>query len=362
MAIKSVHLKIKGMHCTGCEETIENAVGCLPGVKKVKADYAKRTVDVEFDGKLIGDSGIRHTIEEKGYEFESASINNSNRHIQNGLIFLFFLLVVGGVTFWGKSMVPGLIGEMNSSLGHAMLFSIGFFTGFHCIGMCGGFVVGYATAGGPQSAVTTTTRHLMYATGKTASYTAIGGAMGLLGSVMTFTPYMRGVINLAASIFVIIYGLKMLDVFPALRGFTLRLPRYVTKGVANELRGQRNPLVIGLLNGFMLGCGPLQAMYIMAAGTGNPQEGATMLFFFGLGTLLPLLSFGLIASSVSRSIMRQLVMASAILVIAMGLMMADRGLKLTGSGYDVNSLLSSWQQQVTPADNHLDSRNDVRQR
>ncbi|HEY6043429.1 MAG TPA: sulfite exporter TauE/SafE family protein, partial [Nitrosospira sp.] len=173
------------------------------------------------------------------------------------------------------------------------------------------------------------------------------------------------VINLAASIFVIIYGLKMLDVFPPLRRFTLRLPRFFTKGVANELRVQRSPLVIGLLNGFMLGCGPLQAMYIMAAGTGSPQEGAMMLFFFGLGTLLPLLSFGLIASSVSRSVMRQLVLASAILVISMGLMMADRGLKLTGSGYDFNSLSSHWQQAtpaVTPADNHLDSGGAVRQR
>jgi sulfite exporter TauE/SafE len=136
----------------------------------------------------------------------------------------------------------------------------------------------------------------------------------------------------------------MLDVFPALRNFTLRLPRFMTKRVANELRSQRSPLAIGLLNGFMLGCGPLQAMYIMAAGTGSPQEGATMLFFFGLGTLLPLMSFGLIASSVPRRIMRQLVLASAVLVIAMGLMMADRGLKLTGSGYDFDSLTSRSQQ------------------
>lgn len=106
---------------------------------------------------------------------------------------------------------------------------------------------------------------------------------------------------------------------------------------------------------------PLQAMYIMAAGTGNPQEGAAMLFFFGLGTLLPLLSFGLVASRVSQSVMRQLVLASAILVIAMGLMMADRGLKLTGSGYDFSSLSSRWQ-QVKSADDHLNSGGAVRQR
>ena len=353
MAIRSAHLKIKGMHCTGCEETIENAVGHLAGVQKVKADYVEQTVDVEFDSKLTGDSGIRRVIEEKGYEFESV-LKPPGQHLRNSLIFLFFLLIVGGVTFWGKSMIPGLVGEMNPNLGHAILFSIGFFTGFHCIGMCGGFVVGYATTGGPQSGAATVTRHLMYAVGKTASYTMMGGTLGLVGSVITFTPFLRGVINLAASLFVIIYGLKMLNIFPALRSFTLRLPHFVTKGVSNKLRGERSPLVIGLLNGLMLGCGPLQAMYIMAAGTGNPLEGATMLFFFGLGTLLPLLSFGLIASNISHSVMHQLVIASAVLVIAMGLMMADRGLKLTGSGYDFNSLSSRWQQPA-PATNHMES-------
>lgn len=126
MTNKISHLKVKGMHCTGCEETIEHAVHHLPGVQKVKADYVKQTVDVEFDGKRIKETDIRDAIKEKGYEFESAFPDASGQHLRNGLIFLFFLLIVGGVTFWGKSMIPGLVGEMSPNLGHAMLFSIGF--------------------------------------------------------------------------------------------------------------------------------------------------------------------------------------------------------------------------------------------
>jgi copper chaperone CopZ len=207
MMNKSRRLRIKRMHCTGCEETIENALRSLPGIQRVKADYVKRTVDVEFDAELIADVGIRAAIEKKGYEFDSAPAPAGSL-VRNGSIFLFFLLLVGGITFWGKSMVPGLVGEMSPNLGHAMLFSIGFFTGFHCIGMCGGFVVGYASVNGPRSAASTAIRHLMYASGKTISYAVIGGTLGLLGSIVTFTPYMRGVISIAASIFVIIYGLK----------------------------------------------------------------------------------------------------------------------------------------------------------
>ena len=73
MTHEASHLKIKGMHCTGCEETIEHAVAHLPACRKSIADYVKQTVDVEFDGKRIKEIDIRNAIEEKGYEFESAS-------------------------------------------------------------------------------------------------------------------------------------------------------------------------------------------------------------------------------------------------------------------------------------------------
>lgn len=338
--IRSAHLRVRGMRCAGCEETIEHAVGQLPGVRKVSADHARQTVDIEFDDAPIRDAAIRRAIEGAGCEPDSPSVLPSAHGARPTLIFLSFLLAIGGVTVWGRSMVPDLVGEMSPNLGYAMLVSIGFLTGFHCIGMCGGFVAGYASAVEPRTAASIATAHLMYAAGKTASYTLIGGSLGMLGSLLAFTPAMRGTVTLAASLFVIVYGLKMLNVFAGLRRFTLRLPRFVTGNVSNRLRQPRRPLTIGLLNGLMLGCGPLQAMYVMAAGTGSAQEGATMLCLFGLGTLVPLLGFGLVASTVSRSTIDLLVRASAVMVIAMGLMMADRGLRLTGSGYDAASLLS----------------------
>jgi sulfite exporter TauE/SafE len=182
--------------------------------------------------------------------------------------------------------------------------------------------------------------HLLYAFGKTTSYVVIGAGFGLLGSLVTVTPFMRGLAALAAGLFLVIYGLKMLNMFSFLRRFALHIPQALAHGVARQVGRQRNPLVIGLFNGLLLGCGPLQAMYIMAAGTGSPREGAAVLFFFGLGTLLPLLSFGLFANFLSRNTMNQLVYASGILVIVMGVMMTDRGLKLTHSAHQLRSFPS----------------------
>ena len=73
MTNKASHLKVKGMHCTGCEETIEHAVNHLPGVQKVKADYVKQTVDVEFDGKRIKETDIRNAIKKKVMSLKAPS-------------------------------------------------------------------------------------------------------------------------------------------------------------------------------------------------------------------------------------------------------------------------------------------------
>jgi hypothetical protein len=92
----------------------------------------------------------------------------------------------------------------------------------------------------------------------------------------------------------------------------------------------------------MIACGPLQAIYIMAAGTGSMFEGAKLLFIFGLGTLPVLLGFGYLTSFLSGKATHKILKASAIIVIFLGLIMVNRGLTLTGTGYDYNSLTAGF--------------------
>jgi len=330
MAVGNKHLKIDGMHCTGCEDIISQAVGVLPGVRHVKASYRKAAVDVEFDEALVDEAKIRECIEAKGYVVEAGSVSTTGK-IKRGLIFLVLLVLVGGVAFWGKSQMPGVMQQIKPQMSYAVLLGIGFLTGFHCIGMCGGFVVAYTD---PASSKTRQLlAHLNYAFGKTLSYTVLGAGFGLLGATIAITPQIRGGVALAASVFLLIYGLKMLNVFGFLRGFSLRMPKTVNRAVAGELRKpSRSALRTGLLSGLLLGCGPLQAMYVMAAGSGDPFQGGMILLMFGLGTLVPLLGFGLFASALSHASMRQMVRVSGILVIAMGAMMAQRGIAMLKTG------------------------------
>lgn len=318
-------LKIEGMHCQGCEASIIESVKTLPGIYNAKASYLTQSVDVEYDDDLVDEIRIRQTIELKGYGVIECD-SGWKAKLRRLSVFLLLLGLVGGVAFWGKSLMPDVMQKITPNMSHALLLSIGFLTGFHCIGMCGGFVVGYTNNRLSKSRQLLS--HLSYGFGKTLSYAALGAGFGALGATMAITPQIRGMAALAASIFLVLYGLKMLNVFSVLRWFTLRMPMVVNRQLSVGLRKQHSPFLTGLLSGLLLGCGPLQAMYVMALGSGDAGQGAMMLMLFGLGTLLPLLGFGMFATFLSPIMMRQLVGVSGILVIAMGVMMAQRGLKI----------------------------------
>lgn len=325
MKTVSREFKISGMQCFGCEDIIVDSLKALPGIIKVEADYRQQTANIVYDAHLIREVDISHCLESKGYSLNPSS-PSIRKKISRALIFLLLLAAVGGVVWWGKGLIPGILQQINPHMSSALLLGIGFLTGFHCIGMCGSFVLGYTDKS--QSRLRQLMAHLIYGFAKTLSYTTLGAGFGLLGAFVAITAQMRGAAALLASIFILMYGVKMLNVFSLLRRFSLRWPRAVNRQVADQLRKHRSPLTTGLLNGLVLGCGPLQAMYVMAAGTGDPLQGAQYLLLFGLGTLLPIIGFALFAVLLSPTTMRQLVTVSGILVIIMGLMMAQRGLKL----------------------------------
>ncbi|MGY6277089.1 urease accessory protein UreH domain-containing protein [Methylomonas sp. MgM2] len=330
MAIKTQQLNVDGMQCTGCEDIICEAVSSLPGIAEVNANYSKGTVSVSYDPALVGLDQVSRTIVDKGY-IVSPPKPRILTLLRTVLAFVLLLLLVGGVTYWGKSQMPAVMQMITPKAGYVILLGIGFLTGFHCIGMCGSFVVSYTNP--KHSKPRQMLSHLAYGLGKVISYTSIGAVFGLLGAAIAITPQIRGIAALAASLFLVIYGLRMLNVFDFLRRFVLRLPRSFSVQVTEGMRKQRNALVTGLLSGLLLGCGPLQAMYIMAAGTGDPEQGAMILLMFSLGTLLPLWGFGMFATLLSANAMRQLVKVSGLLVIIMGVMMAQRGMMFIKGGH-----------------------------
>ena len=334
----------RGMHCHGCEHVIEAAVRKLAGVRSVSASYPTETVVVDYDADATNFSAICNSVEQNGYRVVLTEEAQRRRSpfIRLAIIVAALAGLAALILFDTRWISAEGEPDIAQHMSLGLLFLLGLLTGFHCVGMCGAFVVSYAAAdarAGRSSFVS----HLSYGAGKTLSYTAIGAAFGWLGAFIAFTPMLRGVAGVAAGAFLSSSGSICSGCSRRCAAFGSDCLGPLQNWVNREAGGARHrPFVIGLLNGLMIACGPLQAMYVMAAGTGSPVEGAKTLFVFGLGTLPVMLAFGALTTVLSGAVTHRLLTASGVIVVALGAVMINRGLILTGSGADLASLMTSW--------------------
>jgi hypothetical protein len=130
----------------------------------------------------------------------------------------------------------------------------------------------------------------------------------------------------------VIMGINMLGVFPALRRFNLRMPKLFARRIEHEKGGSKSPLYIGLLNGLMP-CGPLQAMQLYALSTGSPLKGGLSMFLFSLGTVPLMWGLGALSSVLSKRFTQKVMTVGAMLVVILGLTMFSNGWSLSGLSF-----------------------------
>jgi copper chaperone len=68
MAMTTVTFEVKGMTCEGCENSVSNAVGQVPGVTKVVASHAAQQIDVDFVTEP-NEKAVRTAVEDAGFDF-----------------------------------------------------------------------------------------------------------------------------------------------------------------------------------------------------------------------------------------------------------------------------------------------------
>ncbi len=317
-------LNVKGMTCSGCAMRIENGLKALDGVSKAKASYNSGRVSVTFDEAKVNQSQIEQTVTELHYEVvsEAEKTDYSLPAVMAIVIVGAYVLIsrAGGFDF--LNYFP----EAKTGMSYVTIFIVGLLTSVHCVGMCGGICLSQCVGAKGNGKLERMRPSFLYNFGRIISYTIVGGVVGAIGSVVSFNGVMRGAVALFAGVFMIIMGLNMLDIFPWLRKFSLRMPRFLTGGIEGK---SNSPLYIGLLNGLMP-CGPLQAMQLYALSTGSPIQGAVSMFLFALGTSFLMFSFGAVSSMLSKKFTYKLMMVSAVLVIILGVGMLNTGLSMSG--------------------------------
>ena len=240
------------MTCAMCRQKVQRALEGVSGVKTVSVSYEKGTAEVRYDAGETTIAQLQRAVRAAGYDIEARSrIPKGARAAGYAFLILalYLLLEYTGVL---NRLVPGELAQTGMSYG--ALFVIGLTTSVHCVAMCGGIGLSQSLSGQGGSAFR---RTIAYQAGRVLSYTGVGFMLGLIGMLLGtglqigLSAQMQGIFKLAVGAMMLLTGLNLLGVFPALRRLQLRIPMLRKRGSA--------PFVVGLLNGLMP-CGPLQSM------------------------------------------------------------------------------------------------------
>lgn len=178
---------------------------------------------------------------------------------------------------------------------------------------------------------------------KLVTYTLLGALLGWLGSYLTFSPITRAILMIAIGIFMVGNALRMFNVHPIFRYFSIEPPKFITRYIRRTAKGTETftPLFLGVLTVF-IPCGVTQAMMATALGTGSAAMGAALMFAFTLGTSPVFFIIAYLTTELGSKLEKFFMRFVAVVVLILGLVTLDGGLNLMGSPLSLQNLTRNW--------------------
>lgn len=199
--------------------------------------------------------------------------------------------------------------------------ALGFFSGGHCLGMCGPLVLALPVSG--QSHALSVFYRVAYNAGRIFTYTALGAAVGFAGAMLSLRglqakiSYIAGALLIVFSLFQLLHFFQV-GFFASLHGRLLRLFK-----MTERFPGAARFFMLGSING-LLPCGMVTAALAASLAAGALADGAGYMFFFGLGTFPVMLAASLFGVYLSPAAKRVLAFAGPLYGIALGLLLLLR--------------------------------------
>jgi len=219
-----------------------------------------------------------------------------------------------------------------------ILFASGLLGGFgHCLGMCGPVVAAVSLSRhDPRS----TGPHLLYHLGRITTYSLLGGAVGLSGSLVRVAipiePIQRAVLA-GTGVAIVLMGLSLSGLFGGRfrwgNGADLPAPFSRLLRLVSGADGPGAFFPLGLLLG-LLPCGLVYTALLTAARQGMESADPAAAFFrgvaamalFGLGTAPSLLLLGKAVGHLGARIRGALYRAAALLMVLAGILFTVKGI------------------------------------
>ena len=314
--MKKIYVKIKGIHCSHCIDTIRKSLLEIPNIKSIEFDGF--IACISYQGK-IETKKIVENILKCDYITKEEWISDCKEDLKREVTIKEFIVLLG-IIFLGFYLLTKILGfnpfnkipTIDTNITYGMLFITGLFTSIHCISMCGAIQLLFFFPNDKFDKK----RILIFHLGRILSYTIIGGIAGLVGNILAINTKVLAILILLSSFCMMIMSLNMLGILSIKK---IHFSKIVSKS--------KNPFLIGLLNGLMP-CGPLQAMQVYALSTGNLVSGSISMLIFGLGTL-PLMLVSYTVFQFFHGKRKILVnKLASILIFILSIMMFNRGLSM----------------------------------
>jgi uncharacterized protein len=354
------YVALDGMTCRSCEVMIERKLKKIPQIESACADCCKGVVKFTYTTppslSVFQDAlkGEKYAV--KGFLKDPRAYTSSceKKPTLSRLIGVFACALLLGYLV-SKS---GLLNK-GFTLGDSIQFGAAFVLGLvaatsSCIATVGGLMVTSITNYQRQLTNATVSQRFapigLFLLGRVISYTILGGVIGLVGSLLTPSPYVTGGIVLLAAFYMVVMGLDMLNIAPA---FLKRLMPRMPKAFSHRLmdmgfEGKTHffaPFLTGAST-FFIPCGFTQALQLFALTTGSFWTSAVILFAFSLGTVPMLGIFGMSLNAFRGKAREFVFHFSGALVIVMGLWNVQNG--FTVMGYPLS--MPSFPQAAAPAE------------
>ena len=344
-------IPIRGMHCASCELLVGEELKKIPGLTNVYVSQKRALAIVKYPETVqINDEAIIKAVQEAGYEVGSKQklpwISHSPADYKDlaraGGFFLIIYLLVRWFNLFD-------LGFNAPNSGVAVAFLVGLVAGVStCMALIGGLVLGLAARHAEQHPEATPLQkfrpHIYFNIGRILGFAVLGGFIGLIGQAFKPSTNLLGFLTVLIGGVMIFFGLKLIEIFPALRDKSITLPSGIARwfGLNKEVKeySHKGALVMGALT-FFLPCGFTQAMQLYAVSTGNFWQGAAIMALFTAGTAPGLLGIGGLTSIFKGRKARVFFMTAGLAVILLGWVNITNGNRLFGGRIDSKAVATT---------------------
>lgn len=188
----------------------------------------------------------------------------------------------------------------------------------HCVGMCGGIVVGLNMCRFGDSRAMQALANVLYFCGRACSYMVVGLCVVLIGKGFGFSQNAKAFIFIMLGIllfitaFLVTFYPKILSALPSTSKFG-----FYTKAFKNALQSQSvvGFFIVGILNG-LLPCHLVYMFALKAADSLSIWHALFGMFLFSLATFLPLFLVGFLSQQILNSSLRRIFLYVAFAIMS----------------------------------------------